>query len=79
MQNRYWSGRGRDKGVSRIDVTIDVGVHRRRCPVEKAPLAFTVVMSVRNDGAGIPVLFHEKHQMYIPELVMGTLMTGTQG
>ena len=52
----------RDAGVTQIDVTVDV--HEGS-------------ISVRNDGAGIPVHFHRKHKCYIPELIMGTLMTGT--
>ena len=34
-------------------------------------------ISIFNDGASIPVLMHEKEKMYIPELVLGNLMTGS--
>lgn len=34
-------------------------------------------LTVRNDGAGIPVVMHEKEKVYIPELVLGNLLTGS--
>ena len=34
-------------------------------------------ISIFNDGESIPVRMHEKEKMYIPELVLGNLMTGS--
>ncbi|GBG24322.1 DNA topoisomerase 2 [Hondaea fermentalgiana] len=34
-------------------------------------------ITVRNNGAGIPVVMHEKEKVYIPELVLGNLLTGS--
>lgn len=33
-------------------------------------------MSVWNNGAGIPVVIHKEHQIYVPELIFGNLLTG---
>lgn len=35
------------------------------------------VISVRNNGPGVPVVMHSKERMYIPELVFGHLLTGS--
>lgn len=35
------------------------------------------LISVENDGAGIPVKMHEKHKKYVPELIFGDLLTGS--
>ena len=35
------------------------------------------VISVRNDGKGIPIEIHSKEQIYIPELIFGHLLTST--
>ncbi len=34
-------------------------------------------ISVRNDGRGIPVRLHQTEQVYVPELVLGNLLTGS--
>lgn len=34
-------------------------------------------LSVWNNGAGIPVVIHKEHQIYVPELIFGNLLTGT--
>lgn len=34
-------------------------------------------ISVENDGPGIPVIIHEKENIYVPELIFGHLLTGT--
>lgn len=51
---------------SRIDVTIHPGssVH-------------DPVISVFNDGKGIPIEFHETEKLYLPELLFGNLLTGS--
>lgn len=33
-------------------------------------------ISVENDGAGVPVILHETHNVYVPELVFGHLLSG---
>ena len=35
------------------------------------------VISIENDGPGIPVLIHDKEGIYIPEMIFGHLLTGT--
>lgn len=35
------------------------------------------LISVENDGDGIPVKMHEKHKKYVPELIFGDLLTGS--
>lgn len=52
----------RDKSMSYIKVTVDR---------EKGEI------SVENDGKGIPVEIHEKEGVYIPELVFGHLLAGS--
>jgi DNA topoisomerase II len=51
-----------DYPVRLIDVTIDRA---------------TGVITVRNDGNGIDVVTHPKHNVYVPELVFGHLRTST--
>lgn len=34
-------------------------------------------ISVWNDGKGIPIQMHKEHHMYVPELVFGNLLTGS--
>jgi DNA topoisomerase-2 len=34
-------------------------------------------ISVKNDGAGIPVVMHLEHKIYVPELIFGNLLTGS--
>eukprot|EP01036_Dinobryon_divergens_P003692 gene3692-4886_t len=56
----------KDPSMSRIDVTIEV--------TKKDEL----VLSVRNDGKGIPVVKHPlEDDIYIPNLVFGHLLTGS--
>jgi DNA topoisomerase-2 len=33
-------------------------------------------ISVENDGAGVPVVMHDTHKVYVPELVFGHLLSG---
>lgn len=30
-----------------------------------------------NDGQGIPIQMHKEHHMYVPELIFGNLLTGS--
>ncbi|KAL2884557.1 DNA topoisomerase 2 [Ceratocystis lukuohia] len=34
-------------------------------------------ISIENNGKGIPVLMHEKENMYVPEMIFGHLLTGS--
>ncbi len=37
----------------------------------------TNTISVANDGKGIPVQIHSEHNCYVPELICGHLLTGS--
>lgn len=52
----------RDKTMDTLKVTIDV---------EKGEI------SVWNNGKGIPVVMHKEHNVYVPELIFGHLLTGS--
>lgn len=52
----------RDKSQSKIDVVVDVE---------------SSVISVFNDGRTIPVVMHRQEGVYVPELVFGHLLTGS--
>lgn len=52
----------RDSAMSKIEIKVNV---------EKKYIA------VMNDGATLPITFHEEEQMYVPELVFGNLLTGS--
>ena len=55
----------RDKSTTRIDVELpEAG-------------SSTPTFSVRNNGRGIPVQFHAGEQVYVPEMVLGQLLTGS--
>ena len=36
-----------------------------------------LVVSIRNDGKGIPIELHKTEKLYIPELIFGHLLTGS--
>jgi len=52
----------RDSNMDKLDVTID-------------PSANTI--SVMNNGKGIPIVMHKEHNVYVPELIFGFLLTGS--
>ncbi|RYH22229.1 hypothetical protein EON65_19550, partial [archaeon] len=52
----------RDPSMSRIEVTINAEENFVR---------------VLNNGAGIPIVMHAEHQIYVPELIFGHLLTGS--
>ena len=54
------------KGCKHIDVVIDPGGENRE------PL-----ISIRNDGKGIPVEIHKGEKLYLPEMLFGLLLTGS--
>ena len=47
--------------MNKIEVTID--------PDQNA-------IRVWNNGQGIPVVMHQEHNIYVPELIFGNLLTG---
>lgn len=55
----------RDPSMTRLDVTIDCSSTGK------------LSVSVENDGRGIPVALHKTEGVYVPELVLGTLLTGS--
>ena len=52
----------RDSTMTCIDVTFD---------------SKKDMITIRNDGKGIPVRMHETEKVYVPELVLGNLLTGS--
>lgn len=34
-------------------------------------------ITVQNDGDGIPIVIHDEHKIYIPEMIFGHLLTGS--
>ena len=56
------------KDCSRLDVNIDPGSQKDGRPP---------TITVFNDGKGIPIQMHKDEGMYVPELVFGHLMSGS--
>lgn len=56
----------RDPSMSKLEVTIETST-------KGAPFS----ISVLNDGKGIPVALHAKEKVYVPDLIFGTLLTGS--
>ena len=52
----------RDPDMDRLEVEID---------------AETNTISVKNNGKGIPVVEHKEHNCYVPTLIFGHLLTGS--
>ena len=48
--------------MNKLDITID--------PDEN-------LIRVWNNGKGIPVVIHKEHNVYVPELIFGNLLTGS--
>jgi DNA topoisomerase II len=60
----------RDKHMATIDVSIkEVKGSKKSKPGLK--------ISIYNDGKGVPVQLHEAEKIYIPELIFGHLLTGS--
>lgn len=55
----------RNGKMTSIDVSVQIGKD------------FIPSISVTNDGRGIPIDFHNEENMYIPELIFGHLLTGS--
>jgi len=58
----------RDPNMRHLDVIIEPG--------DKAN-GYKPWISIYNDGKGIPVKFHKTEKVYVPELVLGHLLTGS--
>jgi DNA topoisomerase-2 len=52
----------RDPSMDRLEISID---------------ASTSTISVLNNGKGIPVVMHKEHKCYVPTLIFGHLLTGS--
>ena len=52
----------RDPGMNKLDITIDADEN---------------LIRVWNNGKGIPVVIHKEHKVYVPELIIGNLLTGS--
>jgi DNA topoisomerase-2 len=52
----------RDPSMNKLKVTIDA---------EEGEI------SVWNNGSGIPIVMHKEHHVYVPELIFGHLLTGS--
>jgi DNA topoisomerase-2 len=68
--NRLRHGSRTKNPTTRIDVTIDPGCATKG----KSRPPF---IKVWNNGRGVPIQMHAKEQMYIPQLVFGHLLTGS--
>jgi DNA topoisomerase II len=52
----------RDPNMDKLDINIDASKNW---------------ISVRNNGKGIPIAMHKEHQCYVPTLIFGHLLTGS--
>lgn len=52
----------RDGSMDKMDITIDVDAN---------------LISVQNNGKGIPIHMHAEHNVYVPTLIFGHLLTGS--
>ncbi|EEC47151.1 predicted protein, partial [Phaeodactylum tricornutum CCAP 1055/1] len=52
----------RDPNMDKLDVTINAEEN---------------VISIQNNGKGIPIVMHKEHGIYVPELILGHLLTGS--
>lgn len=65
------------------EILVNAADNRRRDPkmsVIKVSISMVgneLEISVENDGIGIPIAVHPTEQLYIPELIFGHLLTGS--
>ena len=52
----------RDPNMDKLEITIDPASNK---------------ISVKNNGAGIPVTIHSEHKMFVPTMIFGHLLTGS--
>lgn len=63
------------------EILVNAIDNKQRCPemmtikvtVDRAANSITII----NDGDGIPVAIHPEYNMYIPSLIFGQLLSGT--
>lgn len=63
------------KGMTRIEV--DIVPSATSSKTGSPTTVAAPLISVLNDGQGIPVVFHTTENVYIPELIFGHLLTGS--
>jgi DNA topoisomerase-2 len=56
----------RDKTMSKIEINVNYTKKNK-----------ILSISIKNDGLGIPIKMHETEKVFIPELIFGQLMTGS--
>ena len=66
--------RQRDENTTRIVVVICT---KGGCKMPCGKVADGPFVSIMNNGNGIPVRIHKEHDMYVPELVFGHLLTSS--
>jgi DNA topoisomerase-2 len=52
----------RDSNMNMLDITVDAAAN---------------TISVRNNGKGIPIVVHKEHNCYVPTMIFGQLLTGS--
>ena len=63
------------------EILVNAVDNKQRCP-EMSTIKVSVnresgVITVFNDGDGIPVVMHPEYNVYIPSLIFGQLLSGT--
>jgi DNA topoisomerase-2 len=58
----------RDSTMDRIDVEIVINKKNKTAPI---------TISIMNNGNGLPIKMHTKEKMYIPQLIFGHILTGS--
>lgn len=56
---------------------IDQSVREPETKFIKVSIKDNKEISVRNDGPGVPVVLHPEYKIYVPELIFGNLLTGS--
>lgn len=57
-----------------------IDINRKYRPVKKIEVSIDMeknTVTLRNDGDGVDVAWHNKAKMYVPELIFGNLLSGT--
>lgn len=69
--------------MTKIEISVDQALSKKAATPRRKP-EYTVddaddsiSISILNDGKGIPVEIHPKENIYIPELIFGHLLTGS--
>jgi DNA topoisomerase-2 len=64
------------------EIIVNAADHKQRDPLNMTTVRVDIdvkrgIISVFNDGAGIPVQIHREENVYLPELLLGHLLTGS--